>query len=430
MKKFILIGCLSSKNWYSFAPLFASLERTSISRMFDLVILKKRSISVIRKVVSQYETAILAYSFYTHETPRISTEIKRIKEKLAHPRIIFVAGGPHASGNPSQTLQLGFNFIVIGEGEKTFSSLLECICKNEDYSDIKGICFRKNGKFYVSNPTEFINLDEYSTFSRKFNLYPPIEITRGCPFGCKYCEVTYLFGKTIRHRSIDSILKIVKMYQQIFAGRRNTDIRFISPNSLAYGSVDGKIPNYSKIQKLLKNIHRLGNIRIFFATFPSETRPEFITSSILEKISPFIFNKHIAFGAQSGSNKILKLIGRQHTVEAIRTATAIISEANLIPIVDFILGLPSEEVEDQYQTLDLIKELIQKKAEIRIHYFMPLAGTPFEKASPVPIESAILSELGRLAKKGYLKGKIDIQIKNSKKIVKFLQSFNSSCKFL
>jgi radical SAM superfamily enzyme YgiQ (UPF0313 family) len=122
----------------------------------------------------------------------------------------------------------------------------------------------------------------------------------------------------MRHRSIDCIIKIVKEYIETFKGPRITDIRFISPNSFAYGSSDGKTPNPLKISKLLYEIaHSCPDTRIFFATFPSEGRPEFITPSILDQITPYIANQYISFGAQTGSDRMLNAIGRQHTVQDI-----------------------------------------------------------------------------------------------------------------
>jgi B12-binding domain/radical SAM domain protein len=424
LKKNAVIACSSSKNWYSFAPLFASLENSSIYQMYDVFILKKRKIAEIKRIVNQYERNIFAYSFYTHEAPAINTEIKQIRDNFHQQKVILVAGGPHASGNPKQTLQMGFDLIVRGEGERIFPLLLERIGNRENYLDIPGLCYWSDNHPHISDTSPILNLDDYTTFSRRFNLYPPLEISRGCPYGCKYCEVAYLFGKTMRHRSISAILEIVKVYKEIFTIRRKTDIRFISPNSLAYGS-DGRNPKPEILQQLLKSIYDL-DVRIFFATFPSETRPEFITRPVLEAITPYISNNQIAFGAQSGSEKMLKLIGRQHTLEDILNAVTNILDFKLIPLVDFLLGLPGEDVNDQYQTLDLIKDLIKnKKAKIRIHYFMPLAGSPFENAKPVPIDSAILSELGRFAKKGYLQGNLNTQITNSNKTQAFFQSFTN-----
>jgi len=424
LKKYALICCVSSKNWYSYAPLLARLEQLDIFHDLEIFFLKNRSNSNLQNIIPTYISTIFAYSFYTHELPEITAEIKRIREQYSKWNLLFIAGGPHASGNPGQALKLGFDVVVKGEGELTFPLLLERIVRKIPYTDIKGLCFQIDNCIHTSVPSQLLKLDDYPTFSQPFNLYPPLEITRGCPFGCKYCQVTYLFGRTVRHRSIETILKIVRAYQRVFAKRRSTDIRFISPNSLAYGSADGRIPNPSKIKKLLKCISDLGNIRIFFATFPSETRPEFINSSLLNDISPYLSNTQIAFGAQSGSDRILQLIGRSHTVEAIKNAAQIILDANLTPIIDFILGLPHEKLEDQYQTLEVIKDLVNDGSKIRIHYFMPLPGTPFENAQPVPIAPPILSDLGRYAKKGYLKGNLDAQIKNSKRIVDLLKGLN------
>jgi len=426
LKKLALIACLSSKNWYSFAPLLATLETKDLLEKYHVVILEKRSNSVIEKIVNQFETIIFAYSFHTPEVPVIAREIKSIKESFPSQKVLFIAGGPHASGNPKQTLQIGFDLVIKGEGEQIFPLLLDRFWKGESYLDLEGICFVRDGQIHITDCSHFIELDAYPTCSKRFGLHPPIEITRGCPFGCKYCQVSYLFGRKMRHRSIECIIKIVKEYIETFKGPRISYIRFISPNSFAYGSPNGKTPNPVKISELLHSIaHSFPDTRIFFASFPSEGRPEFITPSILEQITPYIANKTICFGAQSGSDRILKAIGRQHTVQDIMNAASAISDAHLLPLVDFIVGLPDETPEDQVQTLEIIKELIRLNAKIRIHYFMPLAGTPFENKRAVPITSSIFSEFGRLAKKGQLIGNLNTQVQNSIRIQHFFESNKS-----
>jgi B12-binding domain/radical SAM domain protein len=424
LKQFALIVCLSPKNWYSFAPLLACLENTDLLQKYQVFLLEERSNSTIAKLLSQFETLLFAYSFFTQDVPKIAAEIKKLKESFPIQRMIFLAGGPHATGNPKQTLDIGFDLVIKGEGEQKFPLLLDCLWKSEAYSDLEGICFSSNEQIYITESLQIIDLDAYPTCSKRFELHPPIEITRGCPFGCKYCQVTYLFGRIMRHRSIDCIIKIVKEYIETFKGPRITDIRFISPNSFAYGSSDGKTPNPLKISKLLYEIaHSCPDTRIFFATFPSEGRPEFITPSILDQITPYIANQYISFGAQTGSDRMLNAIGRQHTVQDIMNAATTIYDAHLIPLVDFLIGLPHESPEDQYQTLGLIKELIRLKAKIRIHYFMPLSGTPFENENSVPITPSVFSELGRLAKRGHLSGNLNTQIQNSIRIQNLFESF-------
>jgi len=423
LKQIALIVCLSSKNWYSFAPLLACLENTNLLQKYEIFLLEKRSNSAIEKLLTQFETLVFAYSFLTPDIPLIFAEIKRIKENFPSKHLFFLAGGPHASGNPKQTLDIGFNLTIKGEGERIFPLLLDRLWKEEDYSDLEGICFLVDGEIHITESSQFIDLDAVPTCSKRFELHPPIEITRGCPFGCKYCQVSYLFGRIMRHRSIDCIIKIVKEYIETFKGPRITDIRFISPNAFAYGSFDGKTPNPIKISELLYKIaHTYPDTRLFFATFPSEGRPEFITPSILEQITPYIANKYISFGAQSGSDRILNAIGRQHTVQDIINAATTIYDVHLIPLVDFLIGLPRENPEDQFQTLELIKELINLKASIRIHYFLPLSGTPFENETSVPITPSVFSELGRLAKAGHLSGNLQNQMKNSMLIQKFFEN--------
>jgi len=417
-----LIVCLSAKNWYSFAPLLANLEGTDLLQKYQVFLLEKRSNSVIEKILSQFETLLFAYSFFTPELPHIAAEIKSLKESFPIQRMIFLAGGSHASGNPKQTLDIGFDIVVKGEGESIFPLLLDRLWNGEEYFDLGGICVLRNEQLSITEPSQFIDLDAYLTCSKQFELHPPIEITRGCPFGCKYCQVSYLFGRMMRHRSIDCILGIVKMYIETFMGPRITDIRFISPNSFAYGSPDGRTPNPQKISQLLQTLaHACPDTRIFFATFPSEGRPEFITPSILDQITPYIANKSISFGAQSGSDRMLKAIGRQHTVQDIINAALAIYDAHLIPMVDFLIGLPHESPEDQYATLEVIKRLIRSTAKIRIHYFMPLSGTPFENENSVPITPPVFSELGRLAKAGHLSGNLHTQIQNSIQIQRFFE---------
>lgn len=271
-------------------------------------------------------------------------------------------------------------------------------------------------KAIVSVRRAIEDLNAYPTYSDRWNLHPPIEISRGCPFGCRYCEVSYLFGRRMRHREIDVIRRIAEHYLKLGL----TDIRFISPNSFAYGSKDGREPNPEKISKLLKELAEIPlPKRIFFGTFPSEARPDFVTPEILDCISRYCANSRIAIGAQSGSDRVLKSIGRQHDVSCVFEAVDLIKDFGFTPIVDVIFGLPPETPDDQFETLRLIKELTERGAEIRVHYFMPLAGTPYANAKPQPLLTDVRKELRRLTGTGKIKGAWELQERVSQSIVRW-----------
>lgn len=179
----------------------------------------------------------------------------------------------------------------------------------------------------------------------------------------------------MRHRSIPVVARYA---------RRHKDIRFTSPNSLAYGS-DGRRPRLEKVKALLEGLSEQKK-PIYFGTFPSEVRPDFVTDEALELITGYCANKTISLGGQSGSPAVLESIGRGHGRQEIESACEHILDHGLVPQVDLILGLPMESAEDQHMTLDLARWIEEKGGKVRAHRFMPLPGTPSGKKACAPIQ--------------------------------------------
>ncbi|HEY9206100.1 MAG TPA: TIGR04013 family B12-binding domain/radical SAM domain-containing protein [Candidatus Methanoperedens sp.] len=328
---------------------------------------------------------IMIYSFATPQAASIFREVGR-----SGANSVFIAGGPHPSARPQETLGF-FDYVVIGEGEETLPELIDALQKGREVSSVKGIAFKKNGKIIFTGKRDNIILDSYPPFNPAV-LHTSIEITRGCPFNCSYCSTPYLFGRRMRHRSIDIISKYAKFLK---------DVRFTSPNAFAYGS-DGRRPRIEKIEALLS---ALSHDRIFFGTFPSEVRPEFINERLLELVSEYCANTTLSMGGQSGSQRILDLINRNHTVEDIIIGVERCLQHSFTPVVDFIFGLPFETEDDQHETLRLIKWLTGKGAKVHSHYFMPLPGTAFENSSPSPLSGMVNRVMGELALHGKTSGR-------------------------
>lgn len=161
-----------------------------------------------------------------------------------------------------------------------------------------------------------------------------------------------------------------------------------------------------KIENLLYTLKKMyPEKNIYFGTFPSEVRPEYINSDILQKIHKYCHNKSINIGAQSGSNKLLKEISRAHSVDDIYNGIQNCFDNQIKPIVDFIFGFPTETIEDLTKTMELINWICNHGGEVRAHYFTPLPGTKYEYFTPKKIPFIIEKELGKLALNGKLKGK-------------------------
>ncbi|MFX1250168.1 MAG: TIGR04013 family B12-binding domain/radical SAM domain-containing protein [Promethearchaeota archaeon] len=403
-----------SKNWFSFPPLISAV-RASFPKIAIKVLKTYLDPSLSN---TSHGSIIFCDSFQSPSASQIGKELEQAKNHLIHQKMkpYFIAGGPHASGDPEGTLEMGFDIVVVGEGELVLPKIINCLstCYKEDISTklrkIEGIFFKDEDNNIVKTPPNNIKvkLDDYLPYSQDPPLHPPIEITRACPFACTYCQVSFLFGRRMRHRSVEQINNIVEYYAKRFSNQKQVDIRFITPNAFSYGA-EGKNPDFSKVEHLIKTLKtNFAHIRFFMGSFPSEIRPEFVTEESFPLLNE-LSNKIIAIGAQSGSDRILDLIHRGHSTSAVIQAVDLINQSQKTAIVDFILGLPQETLGDQFETLAFAKTLIAKKAKIRFHYFLPLPGTPLANTRPSPIDSELLLEIGRLTTKGHIRGSFDLQ---------------------
>ncbi|MDK2892607.1 TIGR04013 family B12-binding domain/radical SAM domain-containing protein [Methanohalophilus sp.] len=330
---------------------------------------------------------IMIYSFSTPQKESIYSEVDSSDTDS-----IYIAGGPHPSGAVEDALK-HFDYVVVGEGEETLPELVNTIRGSGDIAAVKGIAYMENGKLVRTPARLHVNLDNYPCFDPD-GLRGPIEISRGCPWGCKYCQTPRLFGSKVRHRSIDTIIKYAKHYN---------DLRFTSSNAFAYGG-NGIKPEFDKVEKLLSSLASLENKKIYFGTFPSEVRPEFVTDKSLELITQYCTNETISLGAQSGSERILKAIWRGHSTSDVIDSVERCFTHGIIPAVDFIIGFPEESEEEQLLTVEMIKYITRKGGKVRAHYLTPLPSTPYENTQPSPVSKEVHRVLGRLAQKGKVIG--------------------------
>ncbi|USH00011.1 TIGR04013 family B12-binding domain/radical SAM domain-containing protein [Thermococcus argininiproducens] len=361
---------------------------------------------------------VVLYSFFTEEIWDVQEEVKILKENT---NALLVAGGYHATAMPKHTLNhLGFDIAAIGEGEEIIFQLLSLLKRSDfrltrDLLNIQGLAFYLNDEFTFTGFARVDDFTKFPPFAESSRLIAPIEISRGCPFGCYYCQTPYVKGFRMRHRPIDQIVKYSK---------RMKDMRYITPNAFAYGS-PGAILNLNKLEALLKALQPLREEgrRLFYGTFPSEVRPEFIKPETLELLLKYADNRRLAIGAQSGDDDMLRAMHRVHTTEHVKQAVEYMLEYDIEPVVDFIVGLPNENEESQRKSIEFMKWIMRKGGKVRAHYFMPLPGTPWARCKPSPLSEEMKKFLGRMAAKGYIEGSWGVQIELSKKLQRLIEEF-------
>ena len=388
-KKILLIG--NKINKHSLISIAGIVENSNFNENIQLQLYDLDNITG----TSITENTILFFTFFSGQVPETFSTLQKIKKK--YPEIICVAGGPHSSGAPEQTLMTGFDYVIRGEGEKSIPLLLQMFEGQVPPQIVPGLSYQEDKKFMHNDIDKFICLDSAFNYSAQLKNFFPIEITRGCPYSCNFCQVTSLFGKKYRHRSVDSILSYINRSQKF--------IRFISTNAFAYGSNKVGEVNHLEIVKMLESIRKLDNkTEIFFGSFPSEVRPEYVDNEIIRIVKEFANNKTIALGAQSGSNRLLKLINRRHTIEDVLLAVETINRMDLKSKVDFIFGLPGETIDDLQETFKVINKLTKMNVEIRLHTFIPLPGTRYINETPGDISENTKNFLLRLIGNGEASG--------------------------
>ena len=359
----------TKENRSSFNALAGALESSGLGGI-DIALPETETalIEAVRSSLKAHRTPAAALSFFTVQAPHIERIIRRLRAHFGG-RVVILAGGSHPSGAPAEVLAMGADHVVKGEGEKAITDIARAL-----------IGGRRPAQKIIKT-TDTVDLDEYLPFSPKWHVFGSIEISRGCPFGCSYCQTSYLFGSRPRHRSIGMLLSLARLMKS----ENLMGIRFISPDAFAYGS-DGRDTAPAKVEALLKGTRSIlgSKGQIFFGTFPSEVRPDHVTPEMLGLTRLYATNKRLVIGAQSGSPRILKAIRRGHSVEAIYRAAELAAEFGFNADVDFIFGLPGETEKDVELTIKVMEDLIKLGSRIHAHTFMPLPQTPF--ACEVPVQ--------------------------------------------
>jgi len=260
--------------------------------------------------------------------------------------------------------------IVEGEAEKIVVELAEKIIIGDELPRVKRVL-----------PQEVPLADEIPLI-RGASINGLVEIMRGCPRGCKFCSVTL---KPVRFISIDNVVKEVEL--NLNSGVRN--ILLHSEDVLLYGASDIRprkeplIKLHSVISEyLLEYDSGFSWSHASLASIKYAEDHGRIISKIVDLILDGDTRKFLGVevGLETGSPR---LIGELMPAKAspykpedypdiAEDAFSIMSDNHIIPVATFILGLPGEQEEDVYATIELLDRLDQYPSLIVPMFFVPL----------------------------------------------------------
>jgi B12-binding domain/radical SAM domain protein len=323
----------------------------------------------IQQFIESKPRGLLLYSFMSPQLSQISKEISWIGNFKPN-QLKLMAGGSHTEGDPESSIRMGFDYAFVGPAETALIPFLNAFLGNK--------IFPEKGIYYAP---ELKNLDQSFPIHQHFKCLPPLEITRGCLWNCQFCQTAC---QKVIHRSFESISKYCCEAKSRNMHRR---ISFICPSAFEYGANYINHLNYDAIRNLLSFFKTMGTQFLEYGIFPSETRPNSFREDFLDLILRYCSNKKITIGAQSGSDRLLKLMKRGHKVEDVEFACKLTYQKKLRPLVDFIFGFPGETSSDRLESLNFIRHLSQEyNARAQVHFFLPLSGTPYADLIPVKLD--------------------------------------------
>ncbi len=194
------------------------------------------------------------------------------------------------------------------------------------------------------------DIDESLPYQRTSGENAWVNIMQGCNNFCTYCIVPYVRGRE-KSRKSENILNEIK---EVVDSGKYKKITLLGQNVNSYGK---DLKDGLSFAQLLKEICKIeGDFTLSFMT----SHPKDLTDEVIEVIAnePKI-EKYIHLPAQSGNNRILKLMNRSYTREKYLSIIEKIREKipNCRITSDFIVGFPTETEEEFEDTYSLVKEV-------------------------------------------------------------------------
>ena len=214
------------------------------------------------------------------------------------------------------------------------------------------------------------DIDELKPYQRTSGENAWVNIMQGCNNFCTYCIVPYVRGRE-KSRTPENIIREIK---ELVASGRYKEITLLGQNVNSYGK---DLKNPISFSELLRKICKIdGDFKVGFMTSHPKDLSHELVMTIKEEGK---IKKEIHLPAQSGNNRILKLMNRNYTREKYLDIIHDIKSniPNVTITSDFIVGFPTETEEEFQDTLSLVREV--KYAGIFAFMYSPRTGTVASK---------------------------------------------------
>lgn len=339
----------------------------------------------LRRAIGEFSPSVLGVTS-TSRNCGPALEAVRCAREIS-PGLVTVLGGVHATVAYRGILESAeeVDFLVRGEGEHPLRELLRRLAEKRGFEAVDGLSYRADGAV-VHNPRgRPADLDELPLPAHELARSGDyrarsISSSRGCFHGCAFCSMREMHGSGVRFRQAGLVIEEMHTLT-VLGGRR---IMFTDDNFTA---------DSGRLRELCGRMIKTG----------LAGRAEYVAEGRLDDIARHPLTaqvlgesgfRYIYSGAESGSQRILDYYRKKTTPEAMFEGAMHCLGSNVMPVVNFILFGPRDDVHTIRETIAFARRLFESGAEIAYtETLVPYPGTALR---------------GQLEKEGRLRGKDDI----------------------
>ncbi len=314
-----------------------------------------------------------AVAIYTNLMTKLNvvTLVKELSTNsvFGFPKIIL--GGPDVTYNLKSYLNLGADFLIIGEGEETTLELYTAIINNTSFENVAGIAYLKENKVVKTAPRikmkdladlplpnrAAIPVDKYLKTWKDFHGKSSMTVStqRGCPYTCKWCS-TAVYGQSYRRRPANLVAQELIYLKETY-----------NPDTVWF--VDDV---FTVSHKWIKDFHKEVIAQNAIIPFECITRAERLTDEVLQLLKEAGCYR-IWIGAESGSQKIIDAMDRRVDVDVVKIAIQKTNKLGIETGTFIMVGYPGEDETDIRETVQYLKDANPTHFTITVAY--PIKGT-------------------------------------------------------